>query len=148
MGDLVLAAYVADGFVDPGSPYVARLADTATRAAEAEVLVAHDGSGQLLGTVTYCPAGSPWREIAGDDEGEFRMLAVSPDARGRGVGEALVRACLDRSRAEGRAGVAISSMATMRAARRLYERLGFVRAPEQDWRPQDEVALEALRLRF
>ena len=50
---------------------------------------------RVLGSVTFCPAGSTWREIAWDDEGEFRMLAVAADARGRGVGEALVRACLD-----------------------------------------------------
>lgn len=148
VGALMVAAYVADGFIDASSPYVARLADTATRAAGAEVLVAVDASGRLVGTVTYCPAGSEWREIARADEGEFRMLAVLPEARGLGIGGALVRACLDRARAEGRAGVAISSMATMREARRLYERFGFVRAPEQDWSPRGEVALEALRLRW
>jgi len=120
VGALMVAAYVADGFIDASSPYVARLADTATRAAGAEVLVAVErpptgpGPGRLVGTVTYCPAGSEWREIARADEGEFRMLAVLPEARGMGIGGALVRACLDRARAEGRAGVAISSMAPTR----------------------------------
>ena len=31
----------------------------------------------LLGTVTFCPVGSVYREIGRDDEGEFRMLGVS-----------------------------------------------------------------------
>jgi ribosomal protein S18 acetylase RimI-like enzyme len=148
VGDLVVAAYVADGFVAPTSSYVARLRDTATRASEAVVLVAVD-DGAVLGSVTWCPDGSSWREVAGPDEGEFRMLAVSPGARGRGVGEALVLACLDRARAEGRMGVAISSMPEMVGARRLYERLGFTRVPDLDWRPptdHDDVLLEVLRL--
>ena len=44
---------------------------------------------EVLGCVTCCPPGSPWRELAGEHEGEFRMLAVAPAARGRGAGAAL-----------------------------------------------------------
>ena len=84
---------------------------------------------------TWCsapsPSARPGRRGArsrGEDEGEFRMLAVAPAARGRGVGEALVRLCLDRFRADGcRARSCISTLAEMTAAHRLYERLGFVR---------------------
>ena len=61
----------------------------------------------VLGCVTICPPGSPWREISRDDEGEFRMLAVAPAVRGRGVGEALVRMCVDRFRSEGCRGVVV-----------------------------------------
>jgi N-acetylglutamate synthase-like GNAT family acetyltransferase len=57
----------------------------------AEVLVA-DLDGEVVGAVTWCPSGSLWREIAEDDEGEFRTLAVTAGGRGRGVGEALVEA--------------------------------------------------------
>ena len=38
------------------------------------------------------------------------MLAVSPGARGRGVGQALVEQCLRRSRELGFVGVRMSSM--------------------------------------
>ena len=48
--------------------------------------------------------GSPWRELSVDGEGEFRMLAVAPAARGRGVGEALVRQCEERAAATARPG--------------------------------------------
>ncbi len=89
----------------------------------------------MLGSVTFCVAGSPFREIARDDEGEFRMLAVNPAVRGRGVGQALVELCLQRSRELGYAGVRMSSMDRMTSAHRVYERLGFVRAPEDDWSP-------------
>jgi GNAT superfamily N-acetyltransferase len=146
--DITVAAYVDGGYLSADSAYVAELGDTLTRAAGAEIWVAVDGDERVLGTVTYCPSGSTWREIAGDDEGEFRMLAVARDARGRGVGEALVRACLDAARDAGLAGVAISTMDKMVDAHRLYERLGFTRVPEADWSPVDGVWLLAFRIRF
>jgi ribosomal protein S18 acetylase RimI-like enzyme len=102
----------------------------------------------VLGAVTYCPSGSAWREIAAEDEGEFRMLAVSGAARGRGVGLALIEACLDRAREAGMRGVAISTMSEMTDAHRLYGRLGFTRVPDSDWSPQSGVCLMAFRLRF
>ena len=85
--------------------------------------------------MTFCPVGSPYREIGRDDEGEFRMLAVSPAARGRGVGQALVELCLRRARELGYAGIRMSTMDRMTSAHRVYERLGFVRAPQDDWSP-------------
>ena len=61
------------------------------------------------------------------------MLAVRPSARGRGVGEALTRACIDRARADGRARIVLFTLPAMTTAHRLYERLGFERSPERDW---------------
>lgn len=144
---ITLEGYVGGGFIAPDSSYVAELADTARRDTEAEVLVALSG-GEVVGAVTWCPAGSPWREVAGDDEGEFRTLVVAAHARGGGVGEALVRACLERSVDAGFAGVALCTMSAMSDAQRLYTRLGFTRAPELDWSPQTAVHLQAFRLRF
>lgn len=142
IGELTVAAY-ADFTLGEGDPYLAKLRDAARRDAEAELWVATAESGALLGCVTLCPSGSSWRELAGDGEGEFRMLAVSPQARGRGVGEALVRLCLDRFRAEGCLAVVLSSLEQMAAAHRLYTRLGFTRLPERDWSPAPGVRLVA-----
>ena len=142
-----MAAYVDGGYLPADSSYVRELGDTLTRAAGAEIWVAADDD-RVLGSVTFCPVGSTWREIAWDDEGEFRMLAVARDARGRGVGEALVRACLTAAREAGLAGVAISTMDKMTDAHRLYERLGFTRVPEADWSPVNGVCLLAFRIRF
>jgi len=114
-------------------------------AKEAEVVVAVE-DGVLLGSITSCPAGSPWKELAGDGEGEFRLLAVASAARGRGVGEALIRECIARSQATGDRGMALSTMATMTAAHRIYERLGFRRSPEEDWWPGPHVQLLAFRM--
>lgn len=61
------------------------------------------------------------------------MLAVEPHARRRGVADLLVRACLDRAREAGCAGMVLSTLEGMAGARRLNERLGFVRAPARDW---------------
>ncbi len=144
-GELVVAAYLADGVVPPGDPYLDDLRDATDRARDSVVLVAVDGDA-LVGTVTWCPAGSSHREVAGDEEGEFRSLGVAPAARGRGVGELLVRACLRHAAEEGYRAVALSSAEWMTAAHRLYARLGFVRAPERDWRPVPDVQLLAYRL--
>ncbi|MEQ4209750.1 GNAT family N-acetyltransferase [Actinopolymorpha sp. B9G3] len=142
-GDLTVAAYVGAGLLPADHSYVHQLGDAKRRAAEAELLVALDRAGALLGTVTYCPPGSTYREIGRDDEGEFRMLAVSPQAHGRGIGEALVRTCLSRARPDGKRGIALSSSTAMHAAHRLYERLGFARDPRRDWTPAPGVSLLA-----
>ncbi|WP_201778018.1 GNAT family N-acetyltransferase [Jiangella alkaliphila] len=73
------------------------------------------------------------------------MLAVDPATRGRGVGAALVQACLDLARQHGDATLVLSSLPTMHTAHRLYERLGFVRTPERDFEPIPDFPLIAYR---
>lgn len=146
VGALTFDAYAADGFVSPESPYASELRDAASRAREAELYVAVGEDGDLLGTVTFCPAGSSYQEVAGPGEGEFRMLAVSPSARRRGVAEAMVRLCVERSEELGYDAVVLSSMPNQQAAHRVYDRLGFRRTPERDWKPRPEIDLLAFRL--
>ena len=145
LGDLCVRAYRHSGSVT--DRYAARLRDVAGRARTARILVAVDGSAPL-GCVTLVLSDGPLRELAAPDEGEFRMLAVDPAAQGRGVGEALVRACIDEVRRAGRRGLVISSATDMVAAHRLYERLGFARAPARasDWKPVPEVQLRSYEL--
>ncbi|MCZ2859682.1 GNAT family N-acetyltransferase [Blastococcus sp. VKM Ac-2987] len=69
------------------------------------------------------------------------MLVVDPAAQGRGVGAALVSACLERARRAGKRRVVISTGTRMTAAHRLYERLGFTRLPERDWSPVPGIDL-------
>jgi ribosomal protein S18 acetylase RimI-like enzyme len=146
VGRLTVEAYRADGFPAAEGPYAAKLADAVPRAREAELLVACDADGAVLGTVTIAPPGSPWAQVAGPDELEFRMLAVAPQARGRGIGEALTRASVDRATELGVAAVVLSSSREMLAAHRLYERLGFIRTPERDWEPVPGDTLITYRL--
>lgn len=141
VGRLTVLAY-ADFTLGPDDPYVGQLADASSRHREAELWVAADDDG-LLGTVTSCPPGSPWRELAGEHEGEFRMLAVHPRARGRGVGRALASLCEDRARAQDASAMVLSSLAEMRAAHRVYGHLGYSRLPDRDWSPVPGVHLLA-----
>lgn len=136
IGDLTVAAYL--GLPDGGDhpDYLETLRDVAGRAAETVVLVALDEAGVVLGGVTYVPGPGPWFE--GDeadarDEAEFRALAVAPEAQGRGVGAALVVACIERARLDGRGALSLYTRPSMTAAHRVYERLGFVRVPGRDW---------------
>ena len=145
IGEVTVAAY-ADFTTGTEDDYVRHLRDAARRDREAELWVATPGdSDRILGTVTICPPGSPWREIAQDGEGEFRMLAVAPDARGAGVGTALLQLTIERFRKAGDRAVVLSSLAEMTAAHRIYARAGFVRLPERDWSPVEGVHLIAFR---
>lgn len=145
IGQLTLEAYTVDGFHAPEADYGKELLDAEGRAGKAELYVATDADGTLLGTATYCPPGSDYAEIAGAEEADLRMVAVARSARGRGIGEALVRHILARAREQELAALVLSSSEAMHAAHRLYERLGFVRTPERDWRPVPEILLRTYR---
>ncbi len=135
-GHLTAEAFITGGHTERDGDYAQRLRDGRDRSVQAELLVAVDpASGALLGSVTFAPPGSPYADLAQEQEGEFRMLAVSPEARGRGAGEALVRGCIDRARELGLPRLVMSTQNAMVHAHRIYDRLGFVRTPERDWSP-------------
>ncbi|MCZ4120163.1 GNAT family N-acetyltransferase [Streptomyces sp. H39-S7] len=141
-GRITAEAFIADGHTSPDGTYAPKLRDARARASAAEVLVAVDAADDtLLGCVTFAPPGSPWGDIARDGEAEFRMLGVDPAARGRGAGEALVLACVERARALGVRQLVMSTQQSMSGAHRIYERLGFRRTPERDWSPVPNVDL-------
>lgn len=175
-GAVVVAAYRALPGAATSGGYEATLADVARRAAEAEVLVAversvsaeptgpvdsyaggsrpqaggrvdNPGPTRVLGCVTYVPDHTcPWAEQVEEGEASIRMLGVDPAAQGRGVGAALVGACVERARSSGAVAVFLHSTPWMRAAHHLYDAAGFVRVPERDWTPAPEVPLLAFRL--
>lgn len=130
------AAYLADELVDPDHWYVTELRAAGRRAEEARLLVAVD-DGRVVGTVTVAAHGSPWAEIAEPGEHELRMLAVDPAARGRGIGEQLLRAAVATAFDTGAAAVVLSTLTTMRAAQRMYDRVGLRREPGRDWEGED-----------
>jgi GNAT superfamily N-acetyltransferase len=95
---------------------------------EGQALVAVDGE-ELVGTARlYAPGTAPvplpptWAWV--------RAVAVSPEARGKGVGEALMTHCA--TIAGGATALSLHTMDFMPSAIRLYERLGYVRCPEHD----------------
>ncbi len=135
LGEIVVAAYDAVDALEGDDEYVPELRDVARRVREAVVFAALDEVGGVpLGCVTYVPGpDNAWAEHLRDGEASIRMLAVDPRAQGRGVGTALAEACLARARADGRRAVFLHSLPVMAGAQRIYERLGFRRAPERDW---------------
>jgi GNAT superfamily N-acetyltransferase len=146
VGALTVAGYDADAYLTlpDGSfdhEYAGWLADGVTRARDGVLIVAVDGD-DLLGTVTWCPPGSPFREISThDDQAEFRTLSVAPEARGRGVGSALVDWCISEARSTGIAELLLCSLPEMTPAHRLYVSRGFVRRTDLDWSPFAGVTL-------
>jgi ribosomal protein S18 acetylase RimI-like enzyme len=144
IAELTVAVYTGDGLAPP--EYVPELADVAARAGRAELLVARDGAGRIVGSVALVLAGDFGEVTRSPDEAAFRMLAVDGSARGGGIGEALVRSCLDRARAAGKRRMVLSTDPRMTAAHRLYERLGFTRLPERDWSPLPGVGLRVYAL--
>lgn len=90
-------------------------------------------SGQLVGTVTFYAEASRDGHDWPAGMASLRLLAVHPDARGTGVGRALVEECLARARRSGCARLGLHTAGFMTAANHLYAGLGFVRAPEYDF---------------
>jgi ribosomal protein S18 acetylase RimI-like enzyme len=143
---LTVDAYAADGQLAVEVGYARVLADVPARAAAAEVLVAEIDDSGIVGAVAFVLPGSPYAELCAPGEAEFRMLAVDPKVQRRGVGAALVRACIARAHDVGARAIVICTRDFTVTAHRLYERLGFVRTPERDWSPLPGVDLLALRL--
>lgn len=113
----------------------------------ADVLVA-ECAGRLVGSVfLFAPAAEGYGGALTDLRWpELRLLAVSPEGRGAGVGRALVEACVRRARETGATEIGLHTSKSMEAAIRLYESMGFERAPERDFRPAGAELVTGYRL--
>jgi ribosomal protein S18 acetylase RimI-like enzyme len=146
IGSIRVAAYRADGFLSPQSEYEPTLRGLGGDGAS-HVLVAAAEDGKLVGTVTL----QTWPDAAGQlvtgpGEAEIRALAVLPDARGTGLGRALLAAVMDRAEQVQARHLLLFTQPDMVVAHRLYEQAGFARLPERDWSPQPGVGLLAYGL--
>ena len=139
IADLTVGVYLGEGLASEA--YATQLADVAGRAGRSELLVVRDAAGRVVGSVALVLEGDFGEITESDDEASFRMLVVDPTVRGRGVGELLVRTCLDRARTADKRRMVLSTDPRMAPAHRLYERLGFRRLPERDWSPVPGVDL-------
>jgi predicted N-acetyltransferase YhbS len=112
------------------------------------IVAEHEG--KLLGSVMlYPPAIAAYGDLARPTPWpELRLLAVAPEARGLGIGELLVHECIRRLRTHGATELGLHTSISMRGAMRLYERMGFVRAPEYDFQPEGTDLVQAYRLRL
>jgi ribosomal protein S18 acetylase RimI-like enzyme len=126
--------------------YRIELADAKSRW-DTTVQIVAERDGRLLGCVTYFPpaSASDNHDLPHDWAG-IRLLGVSPDGRGEGVGRALTVECIDRARAAGASVIGLHTTMLMDVARAMYQRMGFVRAPEYDFFPASDFTVEAYRL--
>jgi predicted N-acetyltransferase YhbS len=126
---------------------------TTLAAAEPSTVIVAEATGALVGSVLLIPAGgtmaAPGLAAAAPlAEPELRLLAVAPAGRGRGVGRRLVEECMRRSRAAGARAITLHTTDMMEVAMALYQRMGFARAPEIDFRPAPTMLVKGYRLSF
>ena len=134
---LVKTAYQEFKVLFPEEVWQAWMANIgATVHSGAGVVMVAEGTGKIQGVVKFYPdagqaAMGQWPQGAA----AMRVLAVHPESRGQGLGTLLTRACIDRARALKIPTIYLYTGTFMKAARHIYEKLGFQRAPELDGDP-------------
>jgi GNAT superfamily N-acetyltransferase len=108
------------------APYETAFA--AVDADPAHLLVVADDGGDVVGTLqlTFVPGLSR----GGALRAQVESVRVAATARGRGLGEAMLRWCADEARRRGAALVQLTTDKRRTDAHRFYERLGFVASHE------------------
>ena len=97
------------------------------------VLLAEDGSGSVLGSMTLVVFRIPTGVRAWIED-----VVVDEAARGRGVGEVLNRTALDLAYGLGAKTVDLTSRPSREAANRLYQKIGFVARSTNVYRHERE----------
>ena len=118
--------------------------DVRARLPESQLIVALLNE-RLAGAVTLYLQKSetlPWP----DGWAAIRLLGVHANFRSRGIGTALMNECVRRSRRRGLKAIGLHTTIQMDVARRIYEKMGFVRAPEFDFHPDETIVVMAYRL--
>ncbi len=146
--DLTLAAY-EDYTAQPFWAGLRRVLLATLDAEEGpEEHIVAERAGILVGSVWLYPPGTK-AYVHGPVSAswpELRLMAVAPSARGQGIGAALLHECERRARRSGATTLGLHTQDAMHAAIRLYERAGFVRAPEIDFQPPAGVLVKGYRL--
>jgi GNAT superfamily N-acetyltransferase len=156
IGELMVTVYSSlPGFPTPAeqpSYYnLLRNVGLLTEKPEVSLLVATTPSDEIAGTVVYVgdiqhygSGGIATREY---NSAGFRLLAVTDDARGKGVGKLLTQACINKARQQGRSQLILHTTLAMQTAWKMYERLGFSRSEDLDFM-QGDLGVYGFRMRF
>jgi GNAT superfamily N-acetyltransferase len=112
--------------------YLADLLHLDRHACYGRLLVAETG-GRVAGSAAFYPDASVQGVGFPAGWAGGRGLAVHPSARGSGVGRTLLAACERLARQAGAPVFAFHTATFMTGAISLYERLGYLRAPELDF---------------
>lgn len=102
-----------------------------------ELLVAISNKNKIVGTVVYFSDlknyGSGGSVTKIKNGSGFRLLAVDPEERGKGIGKLLSIECINRAKSLNQNQLFIHSTESMKIAWGMYERLGFSRYTEIDF---------------
>lgn len=112
-------------------------------------LIVAELNGNIAGSVALFPPDTDAYEgnVERVDYPEIRMLAVSPECRGKGVASALIAECIQRARSKGCSAIGLHTGEFMKDAMKLYEKIGFERLPAYDFQPADDgITVKAFRL--
>ncbi|ULQ54911.1 GNAT family N-acetyltransferase [Flavihumibacter rivuli] len=108
-----------------------------TNKPSAELLVAVDAEERISGAVVYfgdmSQYGSDGTATNEQNAAGFRLLAVSPEARGKGIGKLLTLECIAKARQQQLEQVIIHTTKAMQTAWDMYERIGFKRSTDLDF---------------
>ncbi|WP_407268592.1 GNAT family N-acetyltransferase [Radiobacillus sp. PE A8.2] len=115
-----------------------------------EVIVA-EIDGEIAGSVALFPANTDAYEgyVEELDYPELRVLAVDPQAQGKGVASTLIEECIRRAKEKGYDAIGLHTGSFMKNAMKLYQKFGFERLPKYDFEPADDgIIVMAFRLTF
>lgn len=127
---LLTEAYLNGGFTTPER--AEKIFVPAAVRARGELITPRDSDGVFVGMVIVVRPNAPARRMAEPDEAEIHLLAVALQWRRHGLGRQLMEMSLEVIRRMGLSKVLLWTQPTMIPAHRLYESLGFERAPSRD----------------
>lgn len=120
-----------------------------TNKPETELLVAISSEGKIMGGVVYFSDmqyyGSGGIATKEQNASGFRLLAVDPLTRGKGIGKLLINECILKAKDKNHNQVIIHSTMAMQIAWKMYENLGFKRSEDLDFM-QGELPVFGFRL--
>jgi putative acetyltransferase len=124
MADIIRTVMTSFGASGPGfaihDPEVSAMSAAYARARASYFVVEHDG--RVIGGGGIAPLDG------GDaDTCELRKMYFLPEARGLGLGRAMLERCLDAARAHGYRRCYLETLTGMDAAQALYAKMGFAR---------------------
>ncbi len=112
-------------FYDNWQTFSEKLASFSELSHTAEIIVAEDLNGEILGAVAYVPEETIKAEYFPKNTPIIRMLVVNPTVRGLGIGKALSLECICRAKRDNCQNIALHTSSIMSIALPMYLRMNF-----------------------
>ena len=126
INELALAAFEQfKNYYDDWDAFSANVAKLSDLAQVAQIIVAENCEHEIMGVVAYVPAAVVKAAYFPVNTPAIRVLAVSPRARGKGLGKALSNECISRAIGDGNSQIALHTSTIMEVALPMYLRMGF-----------------------